>query len=404
MTRWFEHDRLRYGVGIEDTFIPQIRPGHRRLDEYELTQHYSHWREDLDLVAESGAEFVRWGVPWYLVEPEPGLFDWSWTDQVAEHMRSLGLRCIVDLMHYGTPTWLDNAFLNSQYPERIASYACAVAERYRGVWDDFTPLNEPIVNAEWCGEMGNWPPYLEGTDGFLTLVRVLAKGMVRTQQEISAVNPDAVFVHVDAGFRYEGETTPLSRAILEERRFLALDLITGRVDDAHPLRDWLGEHGYTDEDLVWFAANAVQPDVLGVNYYPTFTTIRMDEKGGKSPVVAGTAGLRDLVQLYSARYGLPIIITETSLVGSPEEKIAWLRESEGEILALRSEGVPVVGYTWFPFLDLVDWLYRFDEKPADAWMLDFGLVNLVRGGDQQLARRKNAAFEEYQAIARRHRR
>lgn len=403
MDRWYDDGRLRYGVGIEDTFIPQIRPGHRKLDEYELTQHYTHWREDLDLVAESGAEFVRWGVPWYLVEPEPGVFDWSWTDQVAEHLSALGVRCIVDLMHYGTPTWLENSFLNAQYPERIAAYGRAVAERYRGVWTDYTPLNEPIVNAEWCGEMGKWPPYLTGVDGFLTVTKALAKGMVRTQQEIAAADPDAAFVHVDAGFRYEGDTTPLPRDLLEERRFLALDLITGRVDDAHPLRSWLREHGYTDADLAWFADNAVTPDVLGVNYYPAFTTIRMDEDGVKSPVQAGTAGLRDLVQLYSERYALPIVITETSLVGTPEEKIAWLHESEQEVEALRAEGIPIVGYTWFPFLDLVDWLYRFDDKPVDDWMLDFGLVNLVRGGDQQLARRKNAAFDVYQEIARRHR-
>lgn len=401
MTRWFEDGRLHYGVGIEDTFIPHTRPGHRKLDEYELTEHYSHWREDLDLVAEAGAEFVRWGVPWYLVEPEPGVFDWSWTDQVAEHMSARGVRCVVDLMHYGTPLWMENSFLNSQYPERVAAYGAAVARRYRGVWDDFTPMNEPIVNAEWCGEFGSWPPYLEGVDGFLTLVRILCRGMVRTQQEIAVANPDAVFVHVDAGFRYEGQTAPLPRALLEERRFLALDLITGRVDDAHPLREWLGAHGCSDAELAWFRDNAVRPHILGVNYYPAFTTIRMDEQGGKTPVAAGTGGLRDLVQLYSARYRLPIVITETSLVGSPEEKIAWLRESEAELAQLRDEGVPLVGYTWFPFLDLVDWLYRFDDKPVDDWMLDFGLVNLVRGDDGQLSRRKNAAFDEYRELARR---
>lgn len=399
MTAWYDDGRLHYGVGIEDTFIPQIRPGHRALDEYELTQHYSHWREDLDLVAESGAQFIRWGVPWYLVEPEPGRFDWSWTDQVARHMSERGLRCIVDLMHYGTPTWLDNAFLNSAYPERVAAYGRAVAERYRGVWDDFTPLNEPIVNAEWCGQNGKWPPYLEGVDGFLALVRVLARGMVRTQQEIADVNPDAVFVHVDAGFRYEGETAPLPRELLEQLRFLALDLITGRVDDAHPLRGWLGEHGFDGAELSWFRENAVRPDVVGVNYYPTFTTVRMDAEGNTSPVPAGAAGLRDLTQLYSARYGLPIIITETSLVGTPQEKIAWLRDSEREVAALRSEGIPIVGYTWFPFLDLVDWLYRFDGRTVDDWMLDFGLVTLVRQGDQQLARRRNAAFDVYREIA-----
>lgn len=356
MDRWFHEHRLHYGVGIEDTFIPQTRPGHRRLDEYELTQHYSHWREDLDLAAEAGAEFVRWGVPWYLVEKSPGEFDWSWTDQVADHLSSLGLRCIVDLMHYGTPMWLDNSFLNAAYPERVAAYGAAVAERYRGVWEDFTPLNEPIVNAEWCGELGNWPPYLVGTDGFVTLVRVLSRGMVRTQQEIHAVNPHATFVHVDAGFRYEGDMSPESRGLLEERRFLSLDLIMGRVDSSHPLRGWLEQHGFSSADFDWFAANQVRPDVIGVNYYPAFTTLRIEQDGRKSPVEAGAAGLRDLVELYGARYGLPMLITETSLVGSPEEKTAWLRDSEAELLALRASGSDIVGLTWFPFLDLVDWL------------------------------------------------
>jgi beta-glucosidase/6-phospho-beta-glucosidase/beta-galactosidase len=399
MTTWFEDGRLRYGVGIEDTFIPQLRPGHRKLDEYELTQHYTYWKSDLDLVAESGAEFVRWGVPWYLVEPEEGVFDWSWTDQVAEHMRSLGLRCIVDLMHYGTPLWLDNSFVNSQYAERVAAYGRAVAERYRGVWDDFTTLNEPIVNAQWCGEMGNWPPYLTGQDGFVTVMRALTRGMVRTQQEISAVNPDARFVHVEAGFRFAGETTPLPRDLLEERRFLSLDLTMGLVGDGHPLRSWLGAHGVTDDELRWYADNAVQPDVIGVNYYPTFTTIRVED-GKTTPIVAGVAGLRDLVEVYSRRYGRPLLITETSLIGTPEEKIAWLQDSAAEAVTLREEGHPLIGFTWFPFLDMFDWLYRFDEAPADDWHVAFGLVDLVRGADQQLVRRRNEAFTVYQELAR----
>ena len=44
-SRLYGDDRLHYGVGIEDTFIPHERVGHRKLDEYELTQHYSRWEE-----------------------------------------------------------------------------------------------------------------------------------------------------------------------------------------------------------------------------------------------------------------------------------------------------------------------------------------------------------------------
>ena len=48
-------DFLWAAVGIEDTFIiqPHRRTG-RLLDEYELTQHYDRWREDLGLVASLG--------------------------------------------------------------------------------------------------------------------------------------------------------------------------------------------------------------------------------------------------------------------------------------------------------------------------------------------------------------
>ena len=52
--------------------MPQVRPGHRALDEYELMGHYEHWREDLSLATQLGLKAMRWGVPWYKVEPEQG--------------------------------------------------------------------------------------------------------------------------------------------------------------------------------------------------------------------------------------------------------------------------------------------------------------------------------------------
>jgi hypothetical protein len=58
-----------WATGIEDTFVPQTKVGHRALDEYELMGPYEHWREDLALACEVGVRAIRWDVPWYRVEP-----------------------------------------------------------------------------------------------------------------------------------------------------------------------------------------------------------------------------------------------------------------------------------------------------------------------------------------------
>ena len=127
---WSPDMPFRYGVGIEDTFIAFEEPGRRKLDEYELTQHYQFWQRDLALVAESGADTLRWGIPWYRVEPSPGVFRWDWVDRVVEAIAGHGLTCMVDLMHYGTPLWLENSFL---HPDaiRLLRQSKRLIDKYR---------------------------------------------------------------------------------------------------------------------------------------------------------------------------------------------------------------------------------------------------------------------------------
>ena len=103
MAHQFADRRFRLAVGIEDTFVPQASIGRRALDEYELTQHYDRWANDLGLARECGATTIRYGIPWYKINPSPGRFVWDWLDRVVDLLDELGLETIVDLMHYGTP-------------------------------------------------------------------------------------------------------------------------------------------------------------------------------------------------------------------------------------------------------------------------------------------------------------
>lgn len=61
--RWFEDGALHFGLGVEDTFVPQSGPGERAIDEYALTDHYAKYASDLQLAVDAGATFLRWGCP-----------------------------------------------------------------------------------------------------------------------------------------------------------------------------------------------------------------------------------------------------------------------------------------------------------------------------------------------------
>ncbi len=374
-----------WAAGIEDTFVPQTRPGHRALDEYELMGHYDNWKADLDLCRELGLRALRWGVPWYRVQPEPGRFDWSWVDQAIDYMTGdLGIVPIIDLIHYGCPFWLERGFLNRLYPQLVAEYARAFAERYIDRIKWYTPLNEPIITALMCGMRGLWPPYRRGDRGYIEVMLQLAKGIQHTVKAIQEIDPEAIMFHVEA--------TGLTRSIREDlaslaheeahRGYLCFDLISGRLAHDHLLFSWLVRNGAAPDTLLDLQKNKISIDVVGMNFYPQWSTkqIYLDKKGRiafRETEPEGD-GFSELIRHYHERYQVPIMITETSAVGSEEVRMRWLESSVGHIRDLRQEGVPVIGYTWFPMFTMIDWRYRFGQDPHENYYLELGLYRLNR--------------------------
>lgn len=377
-----------WASGVEDTFVPQTRPGHRALDEYELIGHYQHWRADLALARQLGMQAIRWGVPWYRVEPLPGEFDWRWTDEVIPYIvEELGITPIVDLMHYGCPFWLRREFASDDYPRAVAAYAAAFARRYGRLARWYTPLNEPIVNALMCGQRGLWPPYLRGDGGYVRIEIQLVKGILRTVAAIREVDPGATMVHVEATGLSRAARADLEVLAAEDQRrgFLCYDLLTGRVTPDHPLFGWLLRSGANPADLAAFARDPLQLDVLGLNFYPQWSTqqIAVDAKGRLIYRAAEKdgAGFGQLIEDYYQRYKAPVIVTETSAKGSQAVRSRWLAASVAAIRQLRESGVPVLGYTWFPMFTMIDWRYRFGREPLEKYRLDLGLYALDESAD-----------------------
>jgi beta-glucosidase len=405
--------KFSWAVGVEDTFVPQFKPGQRALDEYELTGHYQQWRGDLDLAASLNVSQLRWGIPWFLVEPQPGVFDWRWTDEVLTYMvNQLHIEPIVDLVHYGTPIWLTGGFLDADFPQAMERLAGAFAERYKGLVQCYTPLNEPTVTADFCGRRGDWPPYATGDEGYAAVLVAIARAMQLSIKAIRAADREAVIFAVESTCRYLADDQGAHEAAELKFRhdMLPFDLVSGDVDESHPLYGWLLEHDVESETLAVLSAHGVRADVFGINFYPWAAHLLSSDDGEISSrgVHADGRMIADVIRKCSAhidrpRHGkarrvrTPLYVTETSAAGY--HRLHWMKETVDGVNLARAEGLRVIGYTWFPFISMIEWGYRNSTKPLSDHLLHLGLFELIEVNGQ-LKRVATSDVEAYRRAIR----
>ena len=81
---------------------------------------------------------------------------------------------------------------------------------------------------------------------------------------------------------------------------------------------------------------------------------------------------------YHDRYRLPVMHTETNLWQGPngDEAVNWLWKEWANVLRVRNDGVPMVGFTWYSLTDQVDWDTALRENNGHVNPL--GLCDLNR--------------------------
>jgi beta-glucosidase/6-phospho-beta-glucosidase/beta-galactosidase len=398
-------DAFWWSTGIEDTFITAPHPvTGRTLDEYELTGHYERWRDDLGLVAELGVPCARYGVPWHRIQPERSVWDWTFPDEALGRLLELGVDPQVDLVHYGLPAWIENAFLHPDYPKFVAEYAARLAERFKGRITWYTPLNEPRITGWYCGRLGWWPPFRRSWSGFVALMLAIARGMVETVKALESVDPEIVPYFVDATDLFDTDEPEFQDEAKQRQEivFLALDLVSGRIDETHPLWRWLLKHGAREDELNWFLDNAVEVPVIGMNLYPMFTQKKLlRDAGGRFRIrmpYADADLITRLGRLYYERYRVPLMISETASIGSLRRRLDWLDRSVAATRELREEGVPLVGYTWWPMFALVTWAYRQGRRPVAEHLAQMGLWDIVPDEADPLRRVRTSAVDSYRQL------
>jgi dTDP-4-dehydrorhamnose reductase len=373
--------------GIECTVN---RVSDRYFDQVVRTGHHDRI-DDLDRFAELGISALRYPVLWERVVPDgPDQPDWAWSDERLARLRALGLRPIVGLCHHGSgPRW--TGLLDPTFPEHLARYARSVAERYPWV-EDYTPVNEPLTTARFAALYGHWHPHARDERQMMRALVHQCRAVQLAMREIRAVNPAARLVQTeDLGQVWSTPELKYQADYENERRWLSLDLLCGRVGPDHPLWPHLWWLGLTDDDLAPLRDEPCVPDVIGGNYYITgerFLDHRRDRYPGWTHGTNGRHRYADveavrvlaedlmgpagLLRAAWERYGKPVAITEAHLGADPAEQVRWLAQVWREADGLNGEGVDVRAVTIWSLLGAWDWhcLVARDEGQYEPGVFD----------------------------------
>ena len=387
-----------FATGIECS-NPTIDNGRTRRDLLEECGHYVRWRDDLRLTHDLGLKVLRYGLPIHRIFLGPGKYDWEFADLVMAELQRLELTPIIDLLHFGVPDWLGN-FQNPELPVHFADYCGAVARRYPWV-RYYTPVNEIYVSARMSAKDGLWNEQLKDDRAFVTALKHLVAASILGTQMIAKHRPDCVIVQSEsAEYLHEAKAAPSPAvAMTNKQRFISLDLLYAQPFDAD-VAYWLQDNGLTREEYDWFMAGEPPGyQIMGNDYYGRNERILLPD--GSLCQAQDVFGWYQITREYYRRYRKPVMHTETNIFEA-DAAPSWLWKQWMNVLRMRRDGVPVLGFTWYSLIDQIDWdvglaakngtvnacgLYDLDRQPrlvAAAYrqlLAEFGQITVVPHGE-----------------------
>jgi dTDP-4-dehydrorhamnose reductase len=335
---------------------------------------HMHRLDDLDKFAALGIKTIRYPILWEQIAPgKLEEADWTWADERLNRLRTLGIRPIIGFLHHGSGP-MHTSLTDPEFPSKLAGYAAAFAERYPWI-DYYTPVNEPLTTARFSGLYGHWYPHKRDNTCFATALINQCKAIVLSMQAIREKIPDAKLVQTEDLCKIHSTPLLAYQADFEnERRWLSLDLLCGRINKKHLMWDELLSYGITKETLLWFTDNACIPEIMGINHYVTsnrFLDENLDQYPRHSHGGNGFHSYADVeavrvpdiepCSLYTLlkevwnRYQSPLAVTEVHLGGHREEQLRWLKECWETAQQLYTEHIDIRAITAWSLLGSFDW-------------------------------------------------
>ena len=426
------------GKGAATTDLGIRREG--VADNKVAADHYHHWKEDVDLMAELGLKTYRMGFSWSRIMPDatnrPNPEGLSFYDKLIDYLLEKGIEPLVTLYHFECPQALVDAFrgwMDRRMVDAYAEYAKACFTHFKGRVKYWVTVNEQLIATAASTHTGI---YEKDPQQNLKNVYQMSYNVSLAEHRAIAllreIDPEAKIGPVCAMQVVYPQTSKSEDVLAAENaeELLQFYLLDMSVRGEYPpyVEAYLKEHGFypktepEDTDVL----KGTSPDFIGVNYYfsicvkekvgkinyqqpPFWISDAFDECG--NPYLEKTEwmdkgidpiGLRIGMHKIHNRYRLPMIITENGMAYSEElgedgkihdeYRINYLRKHIEQIEIMLKEGLPVFGYCPWSFVDVVSSHQGFAKR--------YGLVFIDRTetDPKQCARVKKDSFYWYRNV------
>ncbi len=386
------------GQSIWDTFCKV--PGKvANFDNGDIAcDHYHRFKEDLDLMKWMGVKAYRFSVAWPRVIPdgvgrvnEMGL---DFYDRLIDSLLEREIAPWLTMYHWDLPEALQlrGGWNNREVVEWFGEYGEVLTSRFGDRVKNWMTLNEPLCSA-WLGHLyGDMAPGIKDLQTALNVSHNLLMSHGLACQVIRSNVSEAnvgIVINVTPAVPATDSQVDSNAAQLadgfDNRWFL--DPVFGRTYPADVI-DALGaspEIHSGDMELI-----AQDLDFLGVNFYFR-QTVAADQNSKPLPIrsvnlenVKRTAmnwevhpqAFEEILLRISKEYSpKAIYITENGSAWNDEvingeiiddERIDYLVRHLDAMRSARSQGVPILGYFAWSFLDNFEWAYGYEKR--------FGLI------------------------------
>ncbi|MDB5014519.1 MAG: sugar nucleotide-binding protein, partial [Daejeonella sp.] len=370
------------------------------FDQLSYAGYYDR-ENDLTLFKDLGIKKLRYPILWEKHQPNQDVeIDWLDTEKKLNQLIALGIEPIVGLVHHGSgPTYVK--MQEESFSTGLAEYATKVASKFPSI-SYYTPINEPLTTARFCGLYGLWHPHKRDDASFIQILISECKATVLAMQAIRKVNPAAKLVQTeDLGKTHSTSVLNYQATFENHRRWLGFDLLCGRVNSSHKLYKYLIKNGASESQLSFFLINPCPPDILGFNHYLTSEryldheyknypkhTVGGNKKHRYADVEAvrvanlTMSGPHELLKEAWHRYQLPFAITEVHLHCTREEQIRWIDTIWKAANDLKNEGVDIQAVTFWALLGSFGWNKLLTKPKGDY---ESGVFDVTSGEPRSTA-------------------